>query len=161
MSISPQEFGKRLHEARLKAGLSQDQVAALMGVERSSVSRWENGSRPITFQALQQLAGVLQTTLNELISTSPAPGMSSIAVAASAWDERSDGERQAIAQIVDVLSCRPELLPDVLRLTTGQQTLNGAHPVLSRLSTIDIGQLTPVAALSLLDDLQQQLAGDQ
>lgn len=39
------EFGKRLKEARLDASLTQDELAKIMDVSKSTISMWENGNR--------------------------------------------------------------------------------------------------------------------
>ena len=36
------EFGQKLKDARLKAGLTQETVAQSIGVSRQSLSNWEN-----------------------------------------------------------------------------------------------------------------------
>jgi len=41
--VTPAEFRHRLRAARLRAGLSQAQAARLLGVQRGSVARWEQG----------------------------------------------------------------------------------------------------------------------
>jgi transcriptional regulator with XRE-family HTH domain len=41
--VTPAEFRHRLRAARLRAGLSQAEAAALLGVQPGSVARWEQG----------------------------------------------------------------------------------------------------------------------
>lgn len=52
--------GDRLKAARVKAGLTQEQVAAHFGVKTSTVSRWEDEADPGTDRlgALARLYGV-------------------------------------------------------------------------------------------------------
>lgn len=41
--MHPQTIGEHLKKRRLELGLKQDQVAAIIGVTRMSVSNWERG----------------------------------------------------------------------------------------------------------------------
>ncbi len=52
--------GNLLEAARLKAGLSQKQLAAAAGIRQTMVSEFENGRRKVT----KAMAGRLATTLN-------------------------------------------------------------------------------------------------
>jgi transcriptional regulator with XRE-family HTH domain len=55
----------RLRELREATGLSQSDVAKLVGVTVSTVSRWEHGERP-TLAHRRKLARVYRVTLEEL-----------------------------------------------------------------------------------------------
>lgn len=39
----PNEFGKRLRQLRLRAGLTQDELELASGVDQSTLSKWERG----------------------------------------------------------------------------------------------------------------------
>ena len=41
-------FAERLRKLRTEKGLSQQQLAMKMLVDRSSIARWENGTRSLT-----------------------------------------------------------------------------------------------------------------
>jgi DNA-binding transcriptional regulator YiaG len=56
----------RLRKLREATGLSQSDVAKLVGVTVSTVSRWENGINPPTFAHRRKLARVYRCTLEEL-----------------------------------------------------------------------------------------------
>ncbi|WP_159401607.1 helix-turn-helix domain-containing protein [Streptomyces sp. NRRL F-5053] len=56
----------RLQERRLAVGLTQEQLAEKMGVERTTVVRWESGKRMPQISQRPRLAGVLGVTLAEL-----------------------------------------------------------------------------------------------
>ena len=43
VKIDPVTFAKRLHEARAKAGMTQQQLADACGLTKGAVSAWENG----------------------------------------------------------------------------------------------------------------------
>lgn len=53
------EFAKRLKEARVRAELTQEEVAALAGVTKSAVSSWENGTREPSIEKIHKLMDIL------------------------------------------------------------------------------------------------------
>jgi transcriptional regulator with XRE-family HTH domain len=50
------EIGSRIRMAREMAGLSQGQVAKLMGLHRTSITEMEAGNRRVSTEELEQLA---------------------------------------------------------------------------------------------------------
>ena len=54
------DFGKRLMELRMNAGLSQEKLAEMIGVSRGSIYRWEAGTCLPGIKVLKKLAHVLQ-----------------------------------------------------------------------------------------------------
>jgi transcriptional regulator with XRE-family HTH domain len=48
-----------IREARKRAGMSQTQLAELVGVDQSGVSRIERGERPVTVDMLKAIARAL------------------------------------------------------------------------------------------------------
>lgn len=60
-------FADRLREARVAAGLTQEQLGFALGVTKSSVSAWENGRETPNFKLLPKLREALRTSLDELI----------------------------------------------------------------------------------------------
>jgi Zn-dependent peptidase ImmA (M78 family)/transcriptional regulator with XRE-family HTH domain len=73
MAETSSELAKRLASARTRAGFSQDEVAALLGVQRPVVSYWESGSRPANARQLSQLASIYRVELVDLIADRPPP----------------------------------------------------------------------------------------
>jgi transcriptional regulator with XRE-family HTH domain len=63
---SPDNPPVRLRELREKTGLSQSDVAKLVGVTVSTVSRWEQGANPPTQAHRRKLARVYRCQLEEL-----------------------------------------------------------------------------------------------
>ncbi len=53
------QFGLRLRELRLKAGLSQEALAELAGLDRTYVSGCERGRRNASIEALHRLGKAL------------------------------------------------------------------------------------------------------
>lgn len=61
-------FETRLYELRKKAGLSQEELANLVGVSRQAVQKWEAGSSRPDLDNLTALAGYFNVTLDWLIT---------------------------------------------------------------------------------------------
>jgi len=61
------EFGARLHALRLRAGLSQQQVAEQLGLTQRAYSHWERYSVALRPDQLQQLAALFQVSVDELL----------------------------------------------------------------------------------------------
>lgn len=60
-------IGNRLKELREQNRLRQDQVARLVGVERPTVSLWENDLRQPSYQTLVRLANLYGVTTDYLL----------------------------------------------------------------------------------------------
>jgi transcriptional regulator with XRE-family HTH domain len=117
-----QQIGASVRQARLSRGVTQDALAQLLGVDRVTVTRYENGSRPLPLAALLQIADYLEQPVSALLPAAyrieqPATGISSnpseppIDRALS-----SESEQPAIQNIVRVLTRHPDLIPTVLDL---------------------------------------------
>lgn len=62
-------IGTNLREARERAGYTQDEVAAELGVKQGAVAHWEKGRRNISLSRLHRLAEMYGTTVEALVST--------------------------------------------------------------------------------------------
>lgn len=74
MKIYKLLFGKKLKAARKKAGISQEELAALVGVEGPSVSRWETGKdfpEDSRLKKIESAIGVDESYFLESESKSP------------------------------------------------------------------------------------------
>ena len=60
-------FGNRILEKRTEKGLSQKELAALIGVSDKAVSKWETGESMPRIKSLEALAAVLGTTPEVLL----------------------------------------------------------------------------------------------
>ncbi|MEU9777156.1 helix-turn-helix transcriptional regulator [Streptomyces sp. NPDC047968] len=67
-------LGHRIAALRQSAGLSQEQLAERVLVERRSIIRWENGERDPGHLDLLLLARALGTTWPELLGEVPSGG---------------------------------------------------------------------------------------
>lgn len=63
--------GLRIREARVAAGLSQGQVAKLMGLHRPTVSEIEAGNRRVRGEELKKMAELFDVTTDFLIGAAP------------------------------------------------------------------------------------------
>jgi transcriptional regulator with XRE-family HTH domain len=64
------EFKDRLKQARTKKGLSQGELAKVIQVHVTNISRYERGENKPTSEVLSKLAGALDTTVDFLMSGS-------------------------------------------------------------------------------------------
>ena len=62
-------FGKNLKKLRIEKGLSQHELAERVYVTRTSVNRWESGSRLPNAEMIFRLSKVLDADVNILLST--------------------------------------------------------------------------------------------
>lgn len=62
------EFGEQIFRLRKKAGLSQEELAARVGVHMNTISQWENGFYIPKMPKLQKLAEALSVTEAELLN---------------------------------------------------------------------------------------------
>ena len=61
------KFGKKLKEVRLRKGLSQGDVARILGVHRTYISGLERGARNPSLLTVQKVAKALGIRSKELI----------------------------------------------------------------------------------------------
>ena len=61
----------RLKEARKSAGLTQKEVAAVVGVNQNTYSYWENGKTKIDSDSLAKLSELFGVTTNFLLGKAP------------------------------------------------------------------------------------------
>lgn len=60
-------FAAALREIRKRAGLSQEDLARMVGVERSTVTKWESGQNAPALPTLAKLADVLGVSVDDLL----------------------------------------------------------------------------------------------
>lgn len=63
-------IGKNIRFLRKKRGLSQIDLAVMVGVDRSYLSGIENGHKNMTIMLLQNFATVLEVALEDLLKSS-------------------------------------------------------------------------------------------
>jgi transcriptional regulator with XRE-family HTH domain len=70
-AMSSSSFGARLGEARRAAGLSQNDLAAKLGVAQSNISFWESWEKPPRGEVLPKLAEAVGVSVDELLGMKP------------------------------------------------------------------------------------------
>lgn len=70
MELNYQGIGKRIKTTRIKANLSQERLAALVGLSTSHLSNIENGTTRISLTTLVNLADALSVTPDALLCDS-------------------------------------------------------------------------------------------
>jgi transcriptional regulator with XRE-family HTH domain len=67
------ELGARLVELRKAQGLTQAQLAQLLGISQQQVASCENGQRRVSIDLLPEWARLLGVTMEELLGVEPQP----------------------------------------------------------------------------------------
>ena len=67
MSHNITMFAERLRELRLEKGLTQLQLAEALGVDRTTVLKWETADRETNFAMLIKIARYFEVTCDYLI----------------------------------------------------------------------------------------------
>ena len=62
------EFNKKLQELRKKNGLTQEELAELLFVSRTAISKWESGRGYPNIDSLKGIAKLFSVTIDELLS---------------------------------------------------------------------------------------------
>lgn len=95
-------FSTRLKELRLSKGLRQEQVAKLIGVNKSAISTYESGNRQPSYDILVRLANLYRVSTDYLL------GQTNIrSVDLSGLTEQ---EAALICGIVETMSKKNELI---------------------------------------------------
>lgn len=63
-------FGQHIKELRLQAGLSQQELAAVIKCHHTYLSHIENGRKPVSMEMVWDLANALDTDYNALLDMS-------------------------------------------------------------------------------------------
>lgn len=67
LNDDPQHIGRRLTEAREAAGMTRHELAAHLGLEESTIERWETGERSPRGNRVSKLAGILGVSLSWIL----------------------------------------------------------------------------------------------
>ena len=89
-------LGAALRRARLACGLRQDDLAGQLGVDRSTIARYERGTRSMSVATLMQVAHLLGRPATFFL-----PGIFA---------------RGGMNTVLQVLERRPDLLPPVVEV---------------------------------------------
>jgi transcriptional regulator with XRE-family HTH domain len=115
-SLNDAVVGRALRELRLSQHIKQSELARALNVTRATITRWENGTRPMTVSTLLMLAELLGAPASLLLpehhQTVSAPDDFKTPVA----HEVLPSGHPAIRAIEHVLEVRPDLIPTVVAL---------------------------------------------
>jgi transcriptional regulator with XRE-family HTH domain len=101
--------GAAIRAERLRAGIKQEDLAAAIGLDRTTLSRYEAGSRGVPIGALLQIAYSLRAPLSELI-----PGARAME---AAWAAPADSDLPpAVQEITRALAEHPGWIAQVVEL---------------------------------------------
>ncbi len=71
MGLTMTTIGKRLRDARNRVGLTQRQVAAVLGISESTISYWESGQRGLDLSSLSRLCEIYGYSVSSMLEDSP------------------------------------------------------------------------------------------
>jgi len=97
------EFGRRVRRAREKIGLTQEALATLVSLTRTSITNIEKGRQKIVIHTLVDLATALKTSCTNLL---PEQGLSPDEKPIEQWLKGSSAKERAWAK--SVLATRKE-----------------------------------------------------
>ena len=103
-------FGERLKRLRKKQGLTQPELAFLVGVHETTIRRWENKENEIpNIKDIKKLAAALNVTEDELLNGVPEQGgwVLQIKIATEFKEEIIDMRGQTIP-VISNLTCTPK-----------------------------------------------------
>ena len=101
------QIGAALREARLAQGFTQEELARALGVNRTTIARYESGLRSLPASVLLQLAALLAVPIQALV-----PGQ--VPAGREPAGRLTSPERTALQTLVRVLEQQPTLLPAAL-----------------------------------------------
>lgn len=67
MNMNKQGWGAAMRKARLRAGLSQEELAKLAGVSKAMIYKWEREAHSPTLQCLLLVTAALEIGLDEYV----------------------------------------------------------------------------------------------
>ncbi|NMP21863.1 S24 family peptidase [Sulfobacillus harzensis] len=97
MKTKENYFGRKLREARLKKGLTQEALAEVVGLTKSQISRYESGKSGATLDIVARLAEALDIG-NFVKLLDPLPGLG---------PANDSAQHKMAAQLPEVLPVRP------------------------------------------------------
>lgn len=96
------EFNEKLQELRKQKGLTQEELAELLYVSRTAVSRWESGRGYPNIDSLKAISRFFSVSLDELLSSD--------AVLTIAEEDHRQKENHARNLIFGLLDCSTAML---------------------------------------------------
>lgn len=90
------DFHEKLQHLRKQKGLTQEELADLLYVSRTAVSRWESGRGYPNIDSLKAIAGQFSVTVDELLS-----GGELLTITEKEWKEKEEMFRDLVFGLLD------------------------------------------------------------
>jgi transcriptional regulator with XRE-family HTH domain len=103
-----QQLAQRLREAREYVGMSQDEVAAALGVSRPAVTNIESGTRKVEAIELEQLSALYGKSVESLLSGGGTQQDARVAFLARATQGLSDKDLEELGRFAAFLRNAPK-----------------------------------------------------
>lgn len=100
------EFNEKLQELRKQKGLTQEELAEILYVSRTAVSKWESGRGYPNIDSLKAISKFFSVTIDELLS-----GDEMISVAEEEGRQKEQGIRNLVLGILDCSAAMLFFLP--------------------------------------------------
>src|SRR5690349_24240915 len=114
------EVGARLRSLRLSYTVKQTDLATRLGVQRSAVTRWEQGTRGLTVDMLLRIADTFGIPASRLLPEHHQDVGATLGLSDQRVFAPLSLEESAIASITRVLRERPELIIAVMQFLEQQ-----------------------------------------
>ena len=98
-------FASRLKQLRLNKNLRQEQVANLIGVNKSAISTYENNTRQPSFEILVRLATLYRVSTDYLLGRTDSRSLDLSGL--------TDEEAAAVSEIVVIMTQKKERLNEL------------------------------------------------
>lgn len=121
------EFNEKLQELRKQEGLTQEELAEILFVSRTAVSKWESGRGMPSIESLKAISKFFAVTLDDLLSSEE--------LLVIAEDDHKQKEMHIRDMIYGLLDCSMALL---FLLPFFGQKVNGAIQEVSLLALTEI-----------------------
>ena len=123
------EFNEKLQELRKQKGLTQEELAEILFVSRTAVSKWESGRGMPSIESLKSISKFFAVTLDDLLSSEE--------LLVIAEDDHKQKEMHIRDLIYGLLDCSMALL---FLLPFFGQKVNGAIQEVSLLALTEINK---------------------
>ena len=70
MDMSDYTFGNKIYRLRKNIGLSQNQLADMLGISGKAISKWETGCAKPQLDTIKKLSAIFNVTVDELLCSS-------------------------------------------------------------------------------------------
>lgn len=152
------EFRNRLYELRRRAGLSQEELAELLGVTRQAVQKWEAGTSRPDMDNLTALADYFQVSLDHLVrgTEEAAPVRETVVIHHEyrRWQYEYKSKRTLFGLPLVHINCGPGFcrakgIIAIGNIATGVVALGGVALGLCSLGGLSLGLLLALGGVAL------------